>query len=69
MTRGSVTRALRTQVAVALAGIALALRGWGKRAANNRRHRLRLRGVDRLSDHMLKDVGLSRVGGERKELG
>jgi uncharacterized protein YjiS (DUF1127 family) len=54
------------QVAVALA--TLALRAWRKRVADIRRHRLRLRGVDRLSDHMLKDIGLSRLGGERKEM-
>lgn len=49
---------LRTQMARATAALAPATRGWRARLAAAFHQRLGRRDVDRLSDHMLKDLGL-----------
>jgi hypothetical protein len=61
----TVVRTLRAEVAVARATIALALRAWRTRATADVGNRLRHRNIDRLSDHMLRDIGLPRQAGRK----
>jgi len=57
MTRGRIIRGPLLQVALALAGLALAGRARLAAMHRDRRHR---RDVDRLSEHVLRDIGLTR---------